>query len=143
MSAGKSRRLGILSLLAGRLLRLFLLLGGLTRLPSALLVRAGLSRGRRGRRGNRFVARGGGLALPAGGLLGRLGLILDVGDGRGGGDLLELLSNGVLVVGCRLGNLLGLGVGDVGAVGVVASLVIRHVLGGYVAGLVRVDAGVV
>ena len=139
----KSRRLGILSLLAARLLRLLLLLGDLTRLPSALLVRASLSGGRCGHRGNRFVARSSGLALPAGGLLGRLGLILDVGDDGGSGNLLELLGNGILVVGCSLGSLFGLRVGDGEAISVVASLIICHVLGRYVASLVRVDTSVI
>lgn len=133
-----------LSLLASRLLGLLLLrLGGLGRCPPPLLIRAG----RRSDLWRLYLSgRGGGLALAGGsGLLGGLGWGFLLVLRGGGGNLLQLLGNGILVIdGISLSSgLLELWHGDMEVLGVLKRLLIAHVLGQGVAVLVGVNTSIV
>jgi hypothetical protein len=139
---GQSRAL---SLLATRLLGLFLGLGGsgFGGAPS-LLVRASRGRlllGSSSGSSHLTLATTGSLLGGLGGGLCLLGLLGCRSSGHG----LKLLSNGVLIIGRRfsLGDILELRHGDLEILGVLECLLVRHTLGNRVAILVRVNTGVV
>jgi hypothetical protein len=125
-----------LGLLSTGLLRLVLLIGNLARCPSALLIGAG--------RGDNGRVRDGGsggvsLALATTGTL--LRSARSVAWDRSLSNLLELLGDGVVVVGCT--GVLELGHWDAEVLSVLESLIVAHVLGKRVASLVGVNPGVV
>lgn len=127
-----SVHLRALGLLACGFLGLLLVLWGLGRRASSLLIGAswrGLGSLHNGGVGGRC----GSLPLAGSGLLGRLGLVL------------ELFGDGVVVIGRSLGSgiVLDGGHGNLEIIRVFESLLVAHVLGQRVAGLVGVNAGIV
>lgn len=128
-----SAHLGALSLLACRFLGLLLVLWGLGRRASSLLIGASW-RGLGSLHNGGVSGRCGSLPLAGSGLLGRLGLVL------------ELFGDGVVVIGRSLsssGIVLDGGHGNLEIIRVFESLLVAHVLGQRVAGLVGVNAGIV